>query len=283
MKYISASMPNSISIDGIYSVLKVDFSKPGVGIGESHDFPEISFVSRGENKGICDGKENTAKKGQFFIIPPGVFHKSAGVSDSELFIVSFASSSPKLEEIYNVKINLSEAQERDFREIVNIGLGLFVRRAPGSNVGGMIIRDAVDKYELEVFKKRLELFLLDLHRCYAKPKSAEYARREALIEKVRLFLVENISENFSCQEIADKNKVSLTKLKQVFKEKGGVMGFFNTLKINRAKELIAEGKMNFTEISDHLGFSSLHYFSKTFKKFMGVTPSAYERGKGVFY
>ena len=283
MKYISASMPNSIYVDGIYSVLKVDFSKPGVGIGESHDFPEISFVSRGENKGICDGKETTAKKGQFFIIPPGVFHKSAGVSDSELFIVCFESSSLKLQELYNVKINLTEAQERDFREIVNMGLGLFVRRTPGSNVSGMIIREGADKYELEIFKKRLELFLLDLHRCYAKPKSEEYARREALIETVRVFLLENITESFSCQEIADKNKVSLTKLKQVFKEKGGVMGFFNTLKINRAKELIAEGKMNFTEISDHLGFSSLHYFSKTFKKFMGVTPSAYERGKGVFY
>jgi len=283
MKYISASMPNSICVDGIYSVLKVDFSKPGVGIGESHDFPEISFVSRGENQGICDGKETNAVKGQFFIIPPGVFHKSAGVSDSELFIISFESSSPRLEEIYNVKIDLTESQERDFREIVNMGLQLFARRKPGSNVGGMIIRDGADKYELEVFKKRLELFLLDLHKCYAKPKSEERARREALIEKVRLFLLENISENFSCYDIADKNKVSLTKLKQVFKDKGGVKGFFNTLKISRAKELIAEGKMNFTEISDYLGFSSLHYFSKSFKKFMGVTPSAYEKGKGVFY
>ena len=52
---------------------------------------------------------------------------------------------------------------------------------------------------------------------------------------------------------------------------------------NYSKELISEGKMNFTEISDSLGFSSLHYFSKTFKKLTGITPSEYEKGKGMFY
>ena len=96
-------------------------------------------------------------------------------------------------------------------------------------------------------------------------------------------LIENISENLSAEEIADKNSICLSKLKQIFSERGGVKSFFTTLKIEKSKELIAEGRMNFTEISDFLGFSSLHYFSKTFKKLTGITPSEYERGKGVFY
>ena len=33
--------------------------------------------------------------------------------------------------------------------------------------------------------------------------------------------------------------------------------------------------MNFTEIADRLGFCSLHYFSRTFKKKTGLTPSEY--------
>lgn len=283
MIYVSAPLPSRINIDGIYTVLRVDFSEMGVGIGEAHAFPEISFVSRGCHRGMSNGKETFSEKGHLSIIPPGTFHKSPGPSDSELLIISFESSSPLLSDIYGIPMNLSEKQEREYREIAEIGLGLFRRREKGGNVGGMVIVDDADKYELEIFKKRLELFLLDLHRCYAKPKSESHSRRDAEFQTIRAYLIENISENLSAEEIADKNSICLSKLKQIFSERGGVKSFFTTLKIERSKELIAEGRMNFTEISDFLGFSSLHYFSKTFKKLTGITPSEYERGKGVFY
>ena len=283
MIYVSAPLPSRINVDGIYTVLRVDFSEMGVGIGEAHAFPEISFVSRGCHRGMSNGKETFSEKGHLSIIPPGTFHKSPGPSDSELLIISFESSSPLLSDIYGIPMNLSEKQEKEYREIAEIGLGLFRRREKGGNVGGMVIVDDADKYELEIFKKRLELFLLDLHRCYAKPRSESTSRRDAEFKSIREFLIEHISENLSAEEIADKNSICLSKLKQIFKERGGVKSFFTILKIERSKELIAEGKMNFTEISDYLGFSSLHYYSKTFKKLTGITPSEYERGKGVFY
>lgn len=283
MIYVSAPMTSSVTVDGIYTVLKVDFSKAGVGIGEAHPFPEISFISRGEHAGITDGKYGVSREGQMSIIPPGSFHKSAGPSESEALIISFESSSPMLSDIYGVKFDLTESQDREYREIVEIGLGLFRRREKSGSIGGMIIREDADRYELEIFKKRLELFLLDLHRCYAKPKSEITSRREEEFKSIRAFLTENISQNFSAEEIAEKNSVCPSKLKQIFKDRGGVKSFFTVLKIERSKELIAEGKMNFTEISDFLGFSSLHYFSKTFKKLTGITPSEYERGKGMFY
>ena len=283
MIYVSAPMTSSITVDGIYTVLKVDFSKIGVGIGEAHPFPEINFISKGEHAGITDGKYGVSREGQMSIIPPGSFHKSAGPSESEALIISFESSAPMLSDIYGIKFDLTESQNRDYREIVEIGLKLFRRRNESGNIGGMIIREDADKYELEIFKKRLELFLLDLHRCYAKPKSESSSRRDAEFKSVRAFLAEHISDNLSAEEIAEKNSICLSKLKQIFKDRGGVKSFFTILKIERSKELIAEGKMNFTEISDFLGFSSVHYFSKTFKKLTGITPTEYENGKGFFY
>ena len=283
MVCVSATLPNSISVDGIYSVLKVDFRKPGVGIGESHNFPELSFVSRGEHLGVCDGKQELSRKGQIRIIGPGTFHKSSGVSDSELLIICFKSNSEKLEELYNRRIDLTEVQQRECFEIVEMGLGLFERRAPGDSVRGMVVKNGADKNRLELFKKRLELFLLDLHVCYASPIKDSRARQNAKILSVREFLLEHIGENMTVREIAEKNSMCASKLKLIFKEKGGVINYFIALKIERAKELIAEGKMNFTEIADHLGFCSIHYFSKTFKKLTGITPSEYEKGKGTFY
>ena len=47
------------------------------------------------------------------------------------------------------------------------------------------------------------------------------------------------------------------------------------LKINAAKELIRTNRMNFTQIAEHLGYASIHYFSRQFKKVTGMTPSEY--------
>lgn len=53
--------------------------------------------------------------------------------------------------------------------------------------------------------------------------------------------------------------------------------FFKTYKLNRAAELIAEGKYTISEIADMTGFNTLSHFSKSFKKQFGVTPSEYHK------
>ena len=54
MIYVSASLPNQITVDGIYTVLRVDFRQKGVGIGEAHAFQEIRYVSRGVHRGTSN-------------------------------------------------------------------------------------------------------------------------------------------------------------------------------------------------------------------------------------
>ncbi len=51
--------------------------------------------------------------------------------------------------------------------------------------------------------------------------------------------------------------------------------FFKTYKLNRAAELLLEGKNNISEIADITGFSTPSHFSVSFKKQFGVSPSAY--------
>ena len=51
--------------------------------------------------------------------------------------------------------------------------------------------------------------------------------------------------------------------------------FFKTYKLNRVAELLTEGKYNISEVADMTGFSSLSYFSASFKKQFGISPSEY--------
>jgi DNA-binding response OmpR family regulator len=52
--------------------------------------------------------------------------------------------------------------------------------------------------------------------------------------------------------------------------------FFKTYKLNRAAELILNGRYNTSEIADMTGFSTLSHFSASFKKQFGVSPSKYK-------
>ena len=54
-----------------------------------------------------------------------------------------------------------------------------------------------------------------------------------------------------------------------------MIDYFNKLKIRAAKEMIREGRLNFTQIAARLGFQSVHYFSRRFKLLTGMSPSEY--------
>lgn len=55
--------------------------------------------------------------------------------------------------------------------------------------------------------------------------------------------------------------------------------YIRMLRMNRAVELLQEGRLSIAEISYQIGFSDPNYFSKVFKSFYGTTPSKYKEGK----
>lgn len=78
-------------------------------------------------------------------------------------------------------------------------------------------------------------------------------------------------------QITERMKISRSKF--YYKVKGLTgetpAAFFRIYKLNRAAELIREGKYNVSEIADMTGFATLSHFSASFKKQFGKSPSKY--------
>ena len=96
-------------------------------------------------------------------------------------------------------------------------------------------------------------------------------------ELYRLMETELSNSELNISQMTRTLKISRTKLYYKIK---GLTGnnpntFFKTYKLNRAAELLREGKLNVSEISDITGFSTLSHFSSIFKKHFGVPPSEY--------
>lgn len=52
--------------------------------------------------------------------------------------------------------------------------------------------------------------------------------------------------------------------------------YINYKKIEKATALMISGEKSITQIADELGFNSIHYFSRLFKKITGFPPSVYQ-------
>ena len=266
MEYVSTAMPDSLSVKGIFTVFHPVLSLKGTGNGESHNFPEIIYVIRGEHTIIIDEAEYTLKGGQMIIYAPGAHHRSKAPSEAEASIISFEADSKTLPFLYNKIITLSPSQKKVFSGIIEDGVKSFKKRDPSSQVGGMILKEDAEEYTLQRMKKQLEFFLIDIHKnCLSEalPKSSKSRHWDAEFESAVEFLKRNICSNLSLSEIAEGCSMSVSKLKLLFREKygGGPINYFIELKIEKAKQLIDEGNLNLTEIAESLGFNALFFTS----------------------
>ena len=278
MRYVSTTLSDSLSVNGIFTVFKPNLARPNVASsGEAHNFPEILYLERGRHIIVIDGEEHELATGQIIIYAPGSYHSSKGPSDSTASIISFDLNSPMISEISNRAITLSERQKNMFSSIIDDGLKCFEKRAPGAEVGGMILKADANEYTLQRIKKQLEFFIIDVYNTELSDATPARSKEEFL--SATEFLETNIDSQLSLADIAAGCSMSVSKLKILFRKNygSGPIDCFIEMKINNAKQLIKKERLNLTEISEALGFSSIHYFSRIFKKKTGITPSEYKR------
>ncbi len=93
------------------------------------------------------------------------------------------------------------------------------------------------------------------------------------------FIEENLSEKLSLEIIAEKAYFSPFHFHRLFKIVVGetVHNFINRKRIEKsAAYLLHQKEKSITQISEIVGFSNLSAFSKSFKKFYGISPNKFK-------
>ncbi|MDP2040006.1 AraC family transcriptional regulator, partial [Algoriphagus sp.] len=85
-------------------------------------------------------------------------------------------------------------------------------------------------------------------------------------------------EGFSVQDLVKELGLSRTLVFEKFKALIGQTPneFIQTIRLKRAAQLIQESDLKISEIAYMVGFSDPKYFSKTFQKQFGTSPSKYK-------
>lgn len=137
----------------------------------------------------------------------------------------------------------------------------------------------------QLIKNYLEIFLINLLRQQTETaegnqiflKNKEFFKKP--VRDIIALLENNLYNALSVDDICQKIAYGRAYLFRVFKEQTGksIMDYYVNLKMQRAKQLLRENELSVREISELLAFSDPNYFTKTFKKREGLSPTAYKR------
>lgn len=108
-------------------------------------------------------------------------------------------------------------------------------------------------------------------------RSGQTAEEDILFHDIIEYMQNHIADSLTIDKICRDNLLGRAQLQKLFADYAGcgIIDYFLLMKINTAKQLIRDGKWNLSQISEQLGYSSLHYFSRQFKNITGTAPSEY--------
>lgn len=102
-----------------------------------------------------------------------------------------------------------------------------------------------------------------------------------VIEVAKKYIEENYSRDLSLDDVSRVVDISPYYFSKIFKEQIGknFIDYLTDLRMEKARKLLKHSDMSMKEICVSIGYSDPNYFSRTFKKNVGVTPTDYKEGR----
>ena len=100
---------------------------------------------------------------------------------------------------------------------------------------------------------------------------------------VRHYLDQHYKENITLDLLAEKVSINKYYMSHAFKREYGIspINYMIACRIREGKRLLAETDLSLSQISSVLGFSSSSYFSQSFRKSEGTSPTEYRKANHV--
>jgi AraC-like DNA-binding protein len=290
MEFLTFTLQEAVVVKKLISFHYHELSKDFIFSGEAHDFWELCYIDKGEVQIFAYNRDFHLKQGDMMLHKPNMFHSIQTVNDAapNAVNVCFYCVSPHMSFFEDKVFRLIEQERNILSEIVNEGLRTFEPRIDTTSpTEHTLLRKGETPFGSEqLIKIGFEKLLISLIRRYSLMETAHTLSSPArekmegeLFADIRCYLQNSLSADFNLEELSNKFHIGKSHLKKLFKEKAGmgIKQYWNRLKIEQAKIMVRDEKYNMTQISEVLGYSSVHYFSRHFKNEIGMTPTEYAK------
>lgn len=132
--------------------------------------------------------------------------------------------------------------------------------------------------DMRISEKLSSLLTLLMEKSWNQGSGQISASKQNLIA-VQKYLDEHYEKKITLEELADKFFINKFYLTRVFKQQFGmsINNYLLQIRITHAKHLLRFTQQSVESIGLACGMGELYYFSRTFKKVEGISPSEYRR------
>ena len=223
-------------------------------------------------RGRCNirGREWALEPGNIIFLPENVRHEYSADADDpwSIFWVHFTG-----EKSGDYLEYLSVSEQRPLIAVSNIGNVIDAFEDIYQHTENVYTNTA-----LLCLTTALSRFL-GITRMYQRAAESKLRSREDKVLAVQRILRDSLHRKVRLDELAQMVSWSAPHLSTVFKRQVGIspMDFFARLKIQRACTLLKVSEESVAYISAGLGYDDSFYFSRLFRKHIGMSPSEYKR------
>ena len=234
--------------------------------GESHPMLELTYVDQGSLHSVVDGQDVVLEQGDMMLYGPNQWHMQyADMEVAPRFVtISFTTNDAELQNLYNRKFRSPQKAISYLQQILR------EQERGGPDAGDSIL-------------SLLTLLIISLRRegaTVSKPQLSNSVNNEnEIIRAAQQYISANVCSKLSVPMVAKGVDVSPSYLTALFHKHLQIAPgeYIRRIKLQRSKQMIREGNLNFTEIAATLQYSTVHHFSRQFKEKFGLTPTEYAR------
>ncbi len=105
----------------------------------------------------------------------------------------------------------------------------------------------------------------------------------ALVKQIKQYLHEHMREKITLADVSQHVFFSVPQIEKIFKEETGLslIRYLIELRLSIAKNLLIDASLPLKSVAEKCGFPDYNFFSRTFKKIIGVSPLTYRNAHAV--
>lgn len=248
---------------------------------DRHNFCELLYVEKGTLMIYAENYTGKLCENQMIIHLPNELHSLETSSNTapNVIIVGFECDCEKLTAFSKKPVSLTSEQTKALARIMQEGMNIYEPPYDVPNTGYMPKRAVYPFGADQLIKIGLEAFLINLVRNMQRKADQQNDSVADSIHSVRQYIDENFRIRITLANLCFLFGMNKTTLCRNFRDTYGItiLSYINELRIKEAKAFLSQGERSITEISDSLGFSSVHYFCRLFKQYVHCSPTEYAR------
>jgi AraC family transcriptional regulator of arabinose operon len=233
------------------------------------DYSKFYYIVGGAGRVKIGNEEYFPEPGQLVLMPEGV-KQSYSIAEGEPYTKYWCHFSAKIGDINVFKLlNLPFVCSVQPDERVRMIFAELVQHANSDAVYAKLLAKAKLLELVSYYIMLLEENTIS----FSNPATMER------LDDILTYIHANLDQDVSIQELAQRACLHPNYFIRMFKEQMGVppIQYIMRLKIEKAKELLAQSSCSISEIAERVGFHDIFHFSKQFKKIAGLPPSDFRK------